>query len=937
MQSTRPSAVRSAFHLSASCAALAAACVPAIGHAEDAAPGETIVVTGQRLSTETAIGAKRTADNVVDVISADDLGKLPDANVADSLARIPGLSVIVNQDTGEGEYVTVRGLAGTYNAVSINGVRVAQTNPDSRDVSLTVLPPNGLAEVRVTKTLTPDLDGDAIGGTINLRTPTAFDFKDSTIIRLYGAAGINQQADKAGEKAGSYQIQGDFGTRFADDRFGIFVSANYGVSHGNGQETENDGEWEPYNWRKDAEEIIDESNMHLPGIDLDYRRLKQTRYGGNISLDYRGDATLLYLRGQYSRQEQRGTNDLTDYRNRPTARLTQVDIEDRNLAQPDAMIVGEDPVKGKIYGYTTAQIVDRDGDGRITDADTGTNGYWSLNGRSGVWNPKQFQFARNFETINLDQTLYTVNAGGSSQLGKLSLEYDLSYSGGERSNPDSYSISYGCDQCAWPLNATGIDWVSSNPRFPKAGLPAFARFVETDSSLLLFDGASHERSKQTDNRIAFRLDGRYDVGGVLDHVKVGAKFMRSKRKYDSTRLYDGDFAGTPLDGLNLDQSGLVEKEVTSMLGGQYYYGDVFSREAVIAAIRAAEQVNPFAPDDTDQLADDKRSTEKVYAAYALANFDFDTLRVIVGTRMERRETHNVFWSDDGANSGFDTTDRGYTVLLPSVNAIWRPSPKATVRAAIWTGYSPPEYGYISAGQSVTREPGTGEIIAISRGNPDLKAARALNLDLSAEYYPDSSSIISATAYYKRIRNFIFTNGSEVPATTPNGSIEITQPQNGETAKVYGMEFNFIKSLQGLPEPFDGFGIEANLTVQHSEAETGLPYRKGRPIRLINTPHLMYNAALTFQKYGIEAKLSYNYRGKFIEDMRDNAVDKWVRPNKSLDFHSRFHLTDQFAVDFDVANILGGWKYWTTKGDNPSYMKDYMEPGRTFLMRASYVF
>lgn len=128
-----------------------------------------------------------------------------------------------------------------------------------------------------------------------------------------------------------------------------------------------------------------------------------------------------------------------------------------------------------------------------------------------------------------------------------------------------------------------------------------------------------------------------------------------------------------------------------------------------------------------------------------------------------------------------------------------------------------------------------------------------------------------------------------------------------------------------------------MTVQHSKAETGLPYREGRPIRLINTPHLMYNAAITYQKYGIEAKLSYNYRGKFIEDLRDNAVDKWIRPNKSLDFHSRFHVIDKFAVDFDVANILGGWKYYATKGDNPSYMKDYMEPGRTFLMRASYVF
>ena len=932
----RPSS-RSILHISASCAVLAAANAPVVAHADDAADGDPIVVTGQRLSTTAAIEAKRSADNVVDIISADDLGKLPDANVADALARIPGISVVVNQDTGEGEFVTIRGLSGTYNAVSINGVRVAQTNPVSREVSLTVLPPNGLAEIRVSKTRTPDQDGDAIGGSIDFRTPTAFDFRDPTIVRLYASGGINEQADKAGEKATSYQFQADFGLRSADDRFGVFVSANYGVSPGNAQETENDGEWEPYNWRKDAEEIIDESNMHLPGIDLDYRRLEQMRYGGNISFDYRGDTTQLYLRGQYSRQEQRGTNDLTDYRNRPTARLTQVDIEDKNLAQPDQMIVGQDPAKGNIYGYTVGQIVDADGDGIITDADAGASGYWSLNGRSGVWDPRQFQFARNFETINQDQTLYTINAGGSSEIGALTLDYSASYSGGERSTPESYSVSYGCDKCTWPLNATGIDWVSSDPRFPKAGLPAFAQFVETDSSLLEFDGASHERDKQTDERIAGRFDARYDFGGVLDHIKAGVKFMHSSRESDYTPLYDGDFAGTPLDGLNLEESGLVEKEVTSMLGGEYYYGDVLSKDAVIAAIRAAEQANPLDPADTDRLADDKESSEKVYAGYALANFDLDTVTVITGVRVERRETHNRFWSDDGANSGFDTTDRSYTVFLPSLTAIWRPSSEHIVRAAIWTGYSPPEYGYISGGQSVTREPGTGEIIAISRGNPDLKAAKALNFDLSAEYYPDPSSMISATAYYKQIRNFIFTNGSQVPATTQNGTIEITQPQNGEDAEVYGFELNFIKSLRGLSEPFDGFGVEANITVQHTQAETGQPYRDGRPIRLINAPHLMYNAALTYQKFGVEAKLSYNYRGKFIESLRDNAVDKWVRPNKSLDFHSRYHVTDQFAVDFDVANILGSWKYYTTKGDNPAYMKDYMEPGRTFSVSASYIF
>jgi TonB-dependent receptor len=182
---------------------LCTAAVPALlaspAAAADDAAADTIVVTGQRLSTASAIEEKRVAVSVVDVKSADDLGKRPAANVADALARIPGISVIVNQDTGEGEYVTVRGLSGTYNAVMINGVRVAQTDPSSRDVSLNVLPPNGLAAIRVTKTLTPDQDGDAIGGTIDFRTPTAYDFRDRSTFRLYANGGWNDRARSAGE------------------------------------------------------------------------------------------------------------------------------------------------------------------------------------------------------------------------------------------------------------------------------------------------------------------------------------------------------------------------------------------------------------------------------------------------------------------------------------------------------------------------------------------------------------------------------------------------------------------------------------------------------------------------------------------------------------------------------------------------------------------
>ncbi|MDV6330327.1 TonB-dependent receptor [Asticcacaulis sp. 201] len=916
--------------------------LPLAAFAQDQAPAEdttTVVVTGQRLSNANSIGQQKKATVVTNVISSDDLGKLPDANVADALARVPGVNVVVNQETGEGEYVAIRGFGGTFNTYAINGVRVALTDTDSRRMSMTVLPPNGLKAISVSKTLTPDMDGDAIGGAVNFVTPNAFDFKKD-VVRVFASYGINDRAQAQGEKDGNSQIQIDASHRFDGGKWGVFGSINYGKSNYHNEETENDGEWEPYHWRKDSQEAIDEKSMYLPGIDLDYRRGSQERYGGNFSVDYHGDDTQLYLRGQFSKLKRVGTNDYTDERSRKTARLQQVNIDDTTLKQPEQMIIGHG-ARGNIYGYTTAQIKDYDGDGIITDADMkSSSSYWSLNGRSGVWDPKAFQFARTFETQDQESNLMTVNAGGITHKDALTLEYDLSYSYGEKGNNGHFGIGYNCDKCSTDpmFTSTGILWSSADPRFPLAQLPAYAANVDHRDDLLPFDGAFYDKDKQSDARTALRVDATYDFGGVFDHIKAGFKYAKSERKYDSTPLWDGNVDGTALENSTLASSGLVERQVQGIDHGTYYYGSIMSRAAVEKAITAAMARNPTTFSAADLNQSDKHGSETVTAAYALADMRFNDVQVLAGVRVEHTAVENTSWAsddDNGGTSGFVTYKKTYDNVLPSVTAVWRPDSKFVYRGALWTSFSRPEYGNISQGVSISRDPATHEIVKVERGNPDLKPAQSLNLDLSAEYYPDASSMVSLTYFQKVIHDFIFTNGSSVNADTKEGTIEYTQPQNGQKATISGVELNVIKSFEGLPAPFDGFGVEFNVTSQNSSAETGLSYRVGRPIPFIQSPDLNYNAGLTYQKYGFEAKLAYQYQGAYIEDLRDNAVDKWVQPNKSLDLHTRYTFRPGLSVDFDAQNILDGHRYYTTKGKHPSYQKDYMEPGRNFILRLAY--
>lgn len=150
----------------------------------DATVLEEVLVVGYAAGMRRSLDAKRDADFISDVISADDMGDLPANNVAESLSRLPGVNAVRNHTTGEGDRITIRGLSTELNNYTMNGVRIGGTgSPDDsfyRGVRLSFLPPEGIDSITVVKSLTPDRDGDALGGSIDIRTPTAFDHSRPT-------------------------------------------------------------------------------------------------------------------------------------------------------------------------------------------------------------------------------------------------------------------------------------------------------------------------------------------------------------------------------------------------------------------------------------------------------------------------------------------------------------------------------------------------------------------------------------------------------------------------------------------------------------------------------------------------------------------------------------------------------------------------------------
>jgi TonB-dependent receptor len=240
---------------------------------------QTVLVTGQRASLAAAVAAQEKADNIVSVVSSDDIGGLPDKNAAEALARLPG--VAVQRDQGEGRYVVVRGLDADYNSVTINGAVVPSPEASRRAVALDVLPAGLIRSLTVTKTLTPDQDANALGGSVDVKTLSAFDLPGS-LLNVGAAASHDKVTSKTSPSASMLWAQ-----RFMDGRLGVAAGLSGEKRKFGSDNVETGGAW---------------NGDRLGGFELREYLPVRERYAGALNLEYRPDAASNYaLRSFVSR------------------------------------------------------------------------------------------------------------------------------------------------------------------------------------------------------------------------------------------------------------------------------------------------------------------------------------------------------------------------------------------------------------------------------------------------------------------------------------------------------------------------------------------------------------------------------------------------------------------------------------------------------------
>jgi TonB-dependent receptor len=249
---------------------------------DSASDAEVIVVTGQRGALLNSIAQKRDADTITDVISSDDVGQFVDQNVGEAVRRVPGVSVA--NDQGEGRFVIIRGLDPNLNATKINGVNIPAPDGGERAVAVDVLDADVLESVTISKSLTPDMDGEGIGGSINIETLNAFK-RDGLSFRAEVGGSYNELTEEVSPK-----LSASFTNILADDRLGVAASISYRERAMASENYEAGGDW-----------VNDGDGLFNEEWEMRDYVVTRERLNAVFNLDYiASDTTELYLRTLYS-------------------------------------------------------------------------------------------------------------------------------------------------------------------------------------------------------------------------------------------------------------------------------------------------------------------------------------------------------------------------------------------------------------------------------------------------------------------------------------------------------------------------------------------------------------------------------------------------------------------------------------------------------------
>jgi len=770
-----------------------------VGNGEAEARQETVIVTGTpiRDSQLAAIEAKRDADNVVDILAADTIGRFPDQNLADSLGRVPGLAI--ERDQGQARYINFRGAPFRYTKIAFDGIDVLGAE-DGRIPRFDAFPSVITSRIEVNKAITADMPGESTVGFVNIETFKPFDREG---LSFAAEAGYGQQ------ELGEVDINKYNGRlSFSNEQFGVLVFGSHNLR---GRITDN----REYEYADTDGDGVDDAVSNLDFRSYDGER-EDNAYGGRIEFRPTPDSAVFFS----------------------TLYSEFIDREERNQYEFD---VNGAPIPLGTEAFAPVLVVSRLLEDGLYENSTFTNtlGYdgvaagWGIEARLNYTETENSTFlpipfssgavvGGTVDVTNIEEPgLFLTQVGQpGTDVNVNLLEY-----------PATFGLIFGggTDTQAWKvkLDATRDLDLADRPTEVKLGLQYDTREADGGSTL------------------AF--------GGFPSSVDIN--------QFTTGIPWYSDFNNT-IDANNLDNTGL--------------------RAAWDDAVGGLSA--PFDPDSVTLIEED------VIALYAMATTDFDWGNLVYGLRVEQTD-----FTSSGSLVGPDgntpiEAGNDFTNFLPSIHANIDLSNELKLRLSASSGVSRPTYSEIRASQSVDPFEFT-----VSGGNPFLDPEESIGVDASLEWYFAPASLLSVGAYHRQIDNVIYPGSSTVDGSiyapgliAPGTETEFNSFFNGEDGSLTGLEFNFLGTAEDwLPEPFDGLGVSGNLTLVDSEFTA--PTLGNQTFSLPGTSETIYNASVFYEKFGVSARVNYQYRDDWLSTTENDSLTEFWAETERLDASIRYTL------------------------------------------------
>jgi TonB-dependent receptor len=806
--------------------------------------GPTPVQPSATINRADAIAEKQQAPNVIDVQPLSEIIKLPDINTAEALQRIPGISL--ETDSGEGRFVHIRGLDSDLNGTTYGGVRLPASNPSSpagggRAVAFDTFPTGVIGGVELTKTSRPDMDAEALGGSINLVPRSGAEHGGAPFIDADLGGGYEPL-----RRSPVYHVEVSAGRSFdgGDGIGGLFAGTNAfsavvtAVYH------------EDKRGIDDVEEsYTDQQSSGYPDkvlSNLQFRRYEyhRRRYGAAANFDAKAsDSTSLYLRVLYSGY-----------------------------------------LEGADKHYLALNNLDDSSQGGCTPLPSCIQDPGNPNGFTASGAQLQQQTTDTLERIQNGLGV----VGGSSIFPNFKLDYHASFALGT----DRVSTSYGS---VWTdPNAVPIAYdTTADPRYPKfrtldgtnPANPANYTLQEIDL------GPSYAHDGET----AAALDATIPTGsgGQPGEWKIGLALRdRHKTNVASSPVF------TPTGTIALTPSTYGSPQV--YYNDLYDIGPAISLPSVRTLANSnLGSITDDAPADAASNTDDR---ENVYAGYGQYSARFGNLGVLAGVRVE--STHATYGGnlyDSDADTNTPTTQRNaYNNYFPTLQGRYDFLENLTGRLTYSTGIARPGFEQITPGASISVSNAT-----VTVGNPKLKPTLGQNFDATLEYYPGDGQIAAIGLFYKQFRDYILlsqqiVSGYDYPGLT--GVISTVQSYSNGPAHAQGIEGQYQQQLKFLPAPFDGLGYSANFTLVDSRAQIhpGIFGLLPSTSKVTWNAALFYERA----PFEVRVAADYVGQDLFaFGGTIGDAADVYSRHRLTLDIGSSYAIAHEVKVYLDAKNLL----------------------------------